>query len=101
VVLVRFRHPQDLLVLRGTTKSTRKNLKGTIAFIQGLSLVLVIGLTLKGSLHRFEYGDFCVNVYTCISVVRPFIDVNLDLSIVFIDLPTSPWLGGAQSFFYE
>jgi len=32
----------------------------------------------KGSLHRFEYRNFCVNVYTCcISVVRPLIDVNL------------------------
>jgi len=27
--------------------------------------------TVKGSLHRFEYRNFCVNVYTCISIVRP------------------------------
>jgi len=24
----------------------------------------------KGSLHRFGYRNFCVNVYSCISVVR-------------------------------
>jgi len=32
---------------------------------------------LKGSLHRFEYRNFCVNVYTCISFVTPLIHVNL------------------------
>jgi len=34
----------------------------------------------KGSLHRFEYRNFCVNVYTCISVVRPLIHENLGLN---------------------
>jgi len=34
----------------------------------------------KGRLHRFDYRSFCVNVYTCISVVRPLIDVNLGLN---------------------
>jgi len=37
-------------------------------------------LIFKGSLHRYEYRNFCVNVYTCISVVRPLIDVNLGLN---------------------
>jgi len=35
---------------------------------------------IKGSLHRFGYRNFCVNVYTCISVVRLLIDVNLGLN---------------------
>jgi len=34
----------------------------------------------KGRLHRFEYRNFCVNVYTCISVFRLLIDVNLGLN---------------------
>jgi len=34
----------------------------------------------KGSLHRFVYRNFCVKVHTCISVVRPLIDVNLGLN---------------------
>jgi len=38
------------------------------------------GNPLKGSLHRFGYRNFCVNVYTCISVVKPSIDVNLGLN---------------------
>jgi len=46
----------------------------------GMTINKSQGQTLKGSLHRFRYMNFCVNVYTCISVVRPLIDVNLNLN---------------------
>jgi len=51
------------------------------AFVnKALLLNIIIYFIFKGSLHRFGYRNFCVNVYTCISVVRPLIDVNLGLN---------------------
>jgi len=64
----------------GEFESNQPAFKITITPAYLYHTIGIVGIDIKGSLHRCEYWNFCVNVYTCISVVRPLIHKNLGLN---------------------